>query len=223
MEATLSAPPEASAPPLGATLAEARELARQLLFTRAEKARRERPAEPEFEPPPAPRRRPAPPDAPAAAHEFPAERFYGIRDLSLKLNDTRPATTFTVAIGVHPVQGLGRSQDSIGNRLLRTAVGERVRSMVRPGDFGCRISPDVYLMVISNSDSDPADQAIQIEQRLRRFELEVCGEPFGLFSLASAQSDDQPLAETVRIAIERLRRRVRSAGSVDLTSLARPA
>ena len=222
MEATLlGAAMEASAPPVGATLAEARQLARQLLFTRAEKARAERSSEPAFEAPPPLRRRPEPPSP--AVHEFPAERFYGICDLSLRLSDSRPTSTFAVAIGVHPVQGLGRSQDSIGNRLLRTAVGERVRSLIRPGDFGCRLSPDVYLILISNPDSEPAHQAIQIEQRLRRFELEICGEPFGLFSLASAQNEDQPLADTVRIAIERLRRRVRSAGSVDLTSLARPA
>jgi hypothetical protein len=94
---------------------------------------------------------------------------------------------------------------------LVQSVGTYIASLLREKDFSCRTSYDEFVMVCRGEQGAESQRRLnQISERLWDYQLRGIGACSVLFSWGGVQVQDQPLAEAIASATERMRETKRS-------------
>jgi len=89
---------------------------------------------------------------------------------------------------------------------LMQSVGSYIAGLLREKDFSCRTAYDEFVMVCRGEQGAQSQRRLnQISERLWDFQLRGIGACSILFSWGGVQVQDQPLAEAIASATERMR------------------
>ncbi len=103
---------------------------------------------------------------------------------------------------------------------LMQSVGSHIASLLRENDFACRTAYDEFVLVCRGEQGAESQRRLNhISERLWDFQLRGLGAASILFSWGAVQAQDQPLAEAIASAAERMRETKRS-GSAAQSALA---
>ena len=99
---------------------------------------------------------------------------------------------------------------------LVQSVGTYIASLLREKDFSCRTSYDEFVMVCRGEQGAESQRRLnQISERLWDYQLRGIGACSVLFSWGGVEIQDQPLAEAIASATERMRETKRSGISAE--------
>ena len=137
-----------------------------------------------------------------------------------RLVDSRkPFSGLAVSIGVN--ENDGRQVES---KDLLNAIADYVSTLLRDRDFGCRIGADEFVLVCPGElGADAQRRLSQISERLFDYQLRCIGSFSILFSSGGVDVDQEPLADAVNGALERMSQTRRSRKTVTLESTRRTA
>ena len=124
------------------------------------------------------------------------------------LDGGEPFSGLVVSIGVN------ESDSSMWHSLgLMQSVGSYIAGLLREKDFSCRTAYDEFIMVCCGEHGAQSQRRLNhISERLWDYQLRGIGTCSILFSWGGVEVQDQPLAEAVASAVERMRQTKR-AGS----------
>ncbi len=124
------------------------------------------------------------------------------------LDGGEPFSGLVVSIGVN------ESDSSMWHSLgLMQSVGSYIAGLLREKDFSCRTAYDEFIMVCCGEHGAQSQRRLNhISERLWDYQLRGIGTCSILFSWGGVEVKDQPLAEAVASAVERMRQTKR-AGS----------
>jgi hypothetical protein len=122
------------------------------------------------------------------------------------LDDGRPFSGLVVSIGINDADSsMWHSQGLI------QSVGSYIAGMLREKDFACRTAYDEFIWVCCGEQGAQAQRRLNhISERLWDYQLRGIGARSILFSWGGVQVQDQPLAEAVASAVDRMRQTKRS-------------
>ena len=107
---------------------------------------------------------------------------------------------------------------------LMHEVGAYLAGLLRASDFSCRTDYDEFIQVFPGETGAPAQRRLsQISERLWDYQLRGMGTSSILFSWGGVQVQDQPLAEAVASAVDRMRQTRRLSTASALTRVQRTA
>jgi hypothetical protein len=131
-----------------------------------------------------------------------------------KLLDKEEAFTgLLISIGVN--EGDRTIWDS---QELMHSIGEYLGELLRPNDFCCRTDYDEFILACPGETGAPAQRHVShISERLWDFQLRGIGAGSILFSWGAVQVQDQPLAEAIASAVDRMRQTKRLSTRSTLT------
>jgi hypothetical protein len=99
---------------------------------------------------------------------------------------------------------------------LMQSVGSYVAGLLKEKDFSCRTAYDEFVMVCRGQEGAESQRRLnQISERLWDYQLRGIGACSILFSWGGVQVQDQPLAEAIASATERMRETRRSGISAE--------
>jgi hypothetical protein len=99
---------------------------------------------------------------------------------------------------------------------LMQSVGTYIAGLLREKDFSCRTAYDEFVMVCRGEEGAESQRRLnQISERLWDYQLRGIGACSILFSWGGVQVQDQPLAEAIASATERMRETRRSGISAE--------
>jgi len=99
---------------------------------------------------------------------------------------------------------------------LMQSVGTYIAGLLREKDFSCRTAYDEFVMVCQGEEGAESQRRLnQISERLWDYQLRGIGACSILFSWGGVQVQDQPLAEAIASATERMRETRRSGISAE--------
>jgi hypothetical protein len=131
----------------------------------------------------------------------------------------KPFSGLAVSIGVN--ENDGRQVES---KDLLNSIADYVSTLLRDRDFGCRIDEDEFVVVCPGElGADAQRRLSQISERLFDYQLRCIGSFSILFSSGGVDVDQEPLADAVNGAIERMGQTRRSRKTVTLESTRRQA
>ena len=131
----------------------------------------------------------------------------------------KPFSGLAVSIGVN--ENDGRQVES---KDLLNAISDYVSTLLRDRDFGCRVGADEFVLVCPGElGADAQRRLSQISERLFDYQLRCIGSFSILFSSGGVDVDQEPLADSVNGAIERMSQTRRSRKTVTLESTRRTA
>lgn len=94
------------------------------------------------------------------------------------------------------------------------SVGSHIASLLRENDFACRTAYDEFVLVCQGEQGAESQRWLNhISERLWDFQLRGLGAASILFSWGAVQAQDQPLAEAIASAAERMRETKRSGNA----------
>src|ERR1700744_951351 len=97
---------------------------------------------------------------------------------------------------------------------LILSVGNSIASLLRENDFSCRTAYDEFVMVCRGEQGALSQRHLNyISERLWDYQLRGIGACSILFSWGGLQVQDQPLADAVASATERMRETKRSGNA----------
>ena len=97
---------------------------------------------------------------------------------------------------------------------LMQSVGSHIASLLRENDFACRTAYDEFVLVCQGEQGAESQRWLNhISERLWDFQLRGLGAASILFSWGAVQAQDQPLAEAIASAAERMRETKRSGNA----------
>jgi GGDEF domain-containing protein len=112
----------------------------------------------------------------------------------------------------------------VENKDLLNAIADYVSTLLRDRDFGCRIAEDEFVLVCPGElGADAQRRLSQISERLFDYQLRCIGSFSILFSSGGVDVDQEPLADAVSGAVERMSQTRRSRKTVTLESSRRSA
>jgi hypothetical protein len=137
-----------------------------------------------------------------------------------RLMDSRkPFSGLAVSIGVNENDGR-----QVENKDLLNAISDYVSTLLHDRDFGCRIGTDEFVLVCPGElGADAQRRLSQISERLFDYQLRCIGSFPILFSSGGVDVDQEPLADAVNGAMERMSQTRRSRKTVTLESTRRTA
>lgn len=110
------------------------------------------------------------------------------------------------------------------NRALMQSAGNYIAGLLKAKDYCCRTSYDEFLMVCPGEQGAQAQRRLNhVSERLWDYQLRGMGASSILFSWGGVQIQDQPLAEAVASATERMRETRRSSPVASSASAHRKA
>jgi hypothetical protein len=120
--------------------------------------------------------------------------------------------------------GINESDSSMWHsRGLMQSVGSCIAELLREKDFSCRTAYDEFIVVCRGEGGAESQRRLNhISERLWNYQLRGIGACSILFSWGGVQVQDQPLAEAVASAVERMRQTKRT-GSPSGSPRAYPA
>ena len=131
----------------------------------------------------------------------------------------KPFSGLAVSIGVNENDGR-----PVENKDLLNAIADYVSTLLHDRDFGCRIDTDEFvLMCPGELGADAQRRLSQISERLFDYQLRCIGSFSILFSSGGVDVDQEPLADAINGAIERMSQTRRSRKTVTLESSRRTA
>lgn len=124
------------------------------------------------------------------------------------MEDGAPFSGLAVSIGVN--ESDSSMWHSVG---LMQSVGSYIAGLLREKDFACRTDYDEFIVVCCGEHGAQSQRRLnQISERLWDYQLRGIGTSSILFSWGGVEVQDQPLAEAVASAVDRMRQTKR-AGS----------
>jgi hypothetical protein len=131
------------------------------------------------------------------------------------LDSQEPFSGLVVSIGINDSDSsMWHSQG------LMQSVGTYIASLLKGDDFSCRTAYDEFVMVCRGEQGAESQRRMnRISERLWDYQLRGIGSCSILFSWGGVQVQDQPLAEAIASATERMRQTKRS-GPSDKSALA---
>jgi hypothetical protein len=125
------------------------------------------------------------------------------------LRSDQPFTGLVVSIGINDSDSsMWHSQG------LMQSVGGYIAGLLRENDFSCRTGYDEFVMVCQGEQGAQSQRRLNhISERLWDFQLRGVGACAILFSWGGVQVQDQPLAEAIASATERMRQTKRTGHS----------
>jgi hypothetical protein len=97
---------------------------------------------------------------------------------------------------------------------LMQSVGSHIATLLRENDFACRTAYDEFVLVCRGEQGAESQRRLNhISERLWDFQLRGLGAASILFSWGAVQAQDQPLAEAIASAAERMRETKRSGNA----------
>ena len=128
-------------------------------------------------------------------------------------------TGLVVAIGINDSDSsMWHSQG------LMQSVGTYIAGLLHKNDFSCRTGYDEFVMVCAGEQGAEAQRRLNhVSERLWDYQLRGIGACSILFSWGGVQVQDQPLAEAITSATERMRETKRSGPSTALANAYREA
>ncbi len=97
---------------------------------------------------------------------------------------------------------------------LMQSVASHIASLLRENDFACRTAYDEFVLVCQGEQGAESQRRLNhISERLWDFQLRGLGAASILFSWGAVQAQDQPLAEAIASAAERMRETKRSGNA----------
>jgi hypothetical protein len=122
------------------------------------------------------------------------------------LDNEQPFTGLVVSIGINDSDSsMWHSQG------LMQSVGSYIAGLLREKDFSCRTAYDEFVMVCWGEEGPHSQRRLNhISERLWDFQLRGIGACSILFSWGGVQVQDQPLAEAIASATDRMRQTKRS-------------
>ncbi len=125
------------------------------------------------------------------------------------LQSGEPFTGLVVSIGINDSDSsMWHSQG------LMQSVGGYIAGLLRENDFCCRTGYDEFVMVCQGEQGAESQRRLNhISERLWDFQLRGVGACAILFSWGGVQVQDQPLAEAIASATERMRQTKRTGNS----------
>jgi hypothetical protein len=125
------------------------------------------------------------------------------------LESGRPFTGLVVSISINDSDSsMWHSQG------LMQSVGAHIASLLKENDFSCRTSYDEFVIVCRGEQGARAQRRLnRISERLWDYQLRGLGACTVLFSWGAVEAQDQPLAEAIASAAERMRETKRSGNA----------
>jgi hypothetical protein len=122
------------------------------------------------------------------------------------LENREPFTGLVISIGINDADSnMWHSQG------LMQSVGNYVTGLLKPNEFSCRTAYDEFVMVCCGEQGAQSQRRLnQISEKLWDFQLRGVGACAILFSWGGVQVHNQPLADAVTSAAERMRQTKRS-------------
>jgi hypothetical protein len=135
------------------------------------------------------------------------------------LDNKKPFSGLVISIGVNDSDSsMWHSQG------LMQSVGSYIAGLLDENDFSCRASYDEFVMVCPGDEGAPLQRRLnRIAERLWDYQLRGLDTSSILFSWSSVEIQNQPLAEAIASATERMRETRRSAQSPQSTLAHRQA
>ncbi len=97
---------------------------------------------------------------------------------------------------------------------LMQSVASHIATLLRENDFACRTGYDEFVLVCRGEQGAESQRRLNhISERLWDFQLRGLGAASILFSWGAVQAQDQPLAEAIASAAERMRETKRSGNA----------
>jgi hypothetical protein len=125
------------------------------------------------------------------------------------LESREPFTGLVVSIGINDSDS--SMWHSVG---LMQSVGSHIAGLLTEQDFSCRTAYDEFVMVCPGEQgANPQRRLNHISERLWNYQLRGIGACSILFSWGGVQVQDQPLAEALASATERMRETKRIGNS----------
>jgi GGDEF domain-containing protein len=122
------------------------------------------------------------------------------------MQSQEPFTGLVVSIGINDTDS-----SMWHSRGLMQSVGNYIASLLRQNDFCCRTAYDEFVMVCVGEQGPQSQRRLNhISERLWDYQLRGIGACSILFSWGGVQIQDQPLAEGIASATERMRETKRS-------------
>jgi GGDEF domain-containing protein len=116
------------------------------------------------------------------------------------LERNAPFTGLVVSIGINDSDSsMWHSQG------LMQSVGNHLASLLAEKDFACRIAYDEFVLVCREQGAQGQRRLNQIAERLWDYQLRGIGTCSILFSWGGVQVQDQPFADAIASATERMR------------------
>ncbi len=125
------------------------------------------------------------------------------------LKGQEPFTGLVVSIGIN------ESDSSMWHSHgLMQSVGSYITGLLKENDFSCRTSYDEFVMVCAGEQGAQSQRRLNhISERLWDYQLRGMGACSIMFSWGGVEVQDQPLAEAIAAATERMRETKRSGRS----------
>jgi hypothetical protein len=135
------------------------------------------------------------------------------------LDGGEPFSGLVVSIGIN------EGDSSMWHRHgLMQSVGSYISGLLREKDFACRTAYDEFILVCLGEHGAQSQRRLNhISERLWDYQLRDIGANSILFSWGGVQVQDQPLAEAVASAVDRMRQTKRVGSSAGLARAHRTA
>ncbi len=130
-------------------------------------------------------------------------------ELEALLKSREPFTGLVVSIGINDT-----NSSMWHSHGLMQSVGNYIAGLLRANDFSCRTAYDEFVIVCRGEQGPQSQRRLNhISERLWDYQLRGIGACSILFSWGGVEIQDQPLAEGIASATERMRETKRTGPS----------
>lgn len=157
-------------------------------------------------------------EAPNQASDLPAGFQEGMT-LARLLASGKTVRGLVLVIGINDYHSRLEAAGELGLEALLGSVADHIKSILLPGEFACRKSEDEFVIISPNHAEAASQKRLgDIAESLWDYQLRMVGTSSILFSWGDVEAANEPLADSLTAAAERMRetRRGRRALSLEV-------